>query len=252
LAQCASNGVVPGHAQELKHGMNELGADMNIINMAGGGDIDLAVQEGILEADAFIVFGSAKYGEDTGNAACTYYESKFAQSQRKKIILIRMIPFDEEFVFPQAKFMFGLNMLELPWMLGTSMPPDLPRLVVEAMAEGVTAATDAAASCEPEAAAAPGVDSALMAERARVREQEAQLQAQQAQAVAAQSEQKAALEAQAAQLKTQMEQQMAAQKATLEAQLKAQQDAASVALAQQMQRSRERVSGDSINKPSGV
>jgi hypothetical protein len=102
------DGVVPGHAQELKHGMNELGADMNIINMAGGGDIDLAVQEGILEADAFIVFGSAKYGEDTGNAACTYYESKFAQSQRKKIILIRMIPFDEEFVFPQAKFMFGL------------------------------------------------------------------------------------------------------------------------------------------------
>eukprot|EP01047_Picozoa_sp_COSAG01_P074174 COSAG01_NODE_12311_length_1762_cov_1.805773_1_plen_315_part_01 len=86
------DGVVPAHAQELKHGMNGLGADMNIINMTGGGDIDLAVQQGILEADAFIVFGSAKYGEDTGNAACTYFESKFAQSRGKKIILIRMIP----------------------------------------------------------------------------------------------------------------------------------------------------------------
>ena len=49
-----------------------------------------AVQDGILAADAFVVFGSAKYGEDTGNAACTYYESKFAQGQKKKIILIRM------------------------------------------------------------------------------------------------------------------------------------------------------------------
>eukprot|EP01049_Picozoa_sp_SAG25_P013585 SAG25_NODE_2148_length_1894_cov_1.398886_1_plen_493_part_01 len=127
------DGVVPAHAQELKQGMNDLDADMNIINMTGGGDIDLAVQQGILEADAFIVFGSAKYGEDTGNAACTYFESKFAQSRGKKIILIRMIPFDEEFEFPQAKFMFGLNMLELPWMLGTPMPPDLPRQVVEAI-----------------------------------------------------------------------------------------------------------------------
>ena len=73
----------------------------------GGGDIDRAVQEGILDADAFIVFGSAKYGERTDNAACTYYESKFAQSQQKKIVLIRMIPFGQEFEFPQGKFMFG-------------------------------------------------------------------------------------------------------------------------------------------------
>ena len=31
----------------------------------------------------------------TGNAACTYYESKFAQNRKKRIILIRMIPFGE-------------------------------------------------------------------------------------------------------------------------------------------------------------
>eukprot|EP01047_Picozoa_sp_COSAG01_P126116 COSAG01_NODE_55232_length_326_cov_1.594714_1_plen_108_part_11 len=55
-----------------------------------------------------------------------------------------MIPFDEEFVFPQAKFIFGLNMLELPWMLGTPMPPDLPRLVVEAMEAAITPHQDQA------------------------------------------------------------------------------------------------------------
>ena len=70
-------------------------------------DADAAVQKGIINAGTFLVFGSAKYGERTDNAACTYYESKFAQSQQKKIVLIRMIPFGQEFEFPQGKFMFG-------------------------------------------------------------------------------------------------------------------------------------------------
>ena len=32
-----------------------------------------------------------------------------------------MIPFDEKFEQPQARFMFGLNKLEIPWLLGTPM-----------------------------------------------------------------------------------------------------------------------------------
>ena len=101
--------------------------------MKGGGDIDKAVQEGILYADTFLVFGSAKYGEQTGNSACTYYESKFAQTQKKRIVLIRMLDFDEEFQYPQAKFMFGLNMLELPWLLNTPMPSGLVGQIADAM-----------------------------------------------------------------------------------------------------------------------
>ena len=101
--------------------------------MKGGGDIDAAVIAGIERCDTFIVFGSAKYGEDTGNPACTYYESKFAQSKGKRVILIRMIPFEDEFEQPQARFMFGLNKLELPWILGEPMPAELPGKIVEAM-----------------------------------------------------------------------------------------------------------------------
>ena len=41
----------------------------------------------IEHCDSFIVFGSEHYGEDTGNSASTYYESKFAEGQQKKIIL---------------------------------------------------------------------------------------------------------------------------------------------------------------------
>jgi hypothetical protein len=129
------DGVVNVAALELQSALAQRGRTLEIINMVGGGDIDQAVQAGILRCDTFLVFGSAKYGENTGNAACTYFESKFAQTQKKRIILIRMIPFDAEFQFDQGKFMFGLNKLELPWMLGTPLPPDLADKIVEAMAE---------------------------------------------------------------------------------------------------------------------
>ena len=126
--------VVPVEAGKLQ---TVLGKDhdvsLEIINMKGGGDIDQAVIDGIEHCSTFIVFGSKHYGQDTGNPACTYYESKFAQSLQKRIILIRMIPFDEKFEQPQARFMFGLNKLEIPWLLGTPMPADLPEKVAEAM-----------------------------------------------------------------------------------------------------------------------
>ena len=89
------DGVVPIAAETLREELANRGITLEVINMTGGGDIDEAVQAGILHCDAFIVFGSAKYGENTGNAACTYYESKFAQTQKKRIILVRMIPFGQ-------------------------------------------------------------------------------------------------------------------------------------------------------------
>ena len=43
----------------------------------------------IEHCDTFVVFGSAKYGENTGNSASTYFESKFAKHNNKRIILVR-------------------------------------------------------------------------------------------------------------------------------------------------------------------
>ena len=76
-------------ATELQGALAARGVELCIINMAGGGDIDRAVIDNIEACDTFLVFGSAKYGEDTGNSACTYYESKFALDRKKRIILIR-------------------------------------------------------------------------------------------------------------------------------------------------------------------
>ena len=47
-----------------------------------------------------------------------------------------MIPFDQDFEFPQARLLFGLNKLELPWMLGAPMPANLPAKIVEAIELG--------------------------------------------------------------------------------------------------------------------
>eukprot|EP01046_Picozoa_sp_COSAG06_P027016 COSAG06_NODE_2360_length_7005_cov_13.853026_12_plen_182_part_01 len=149
------DGVVPLEAEKLRALLEGRGVSLEIINMEAGGDIDAAVIGGIEHCETFIVFGTMKYGENTGNAACTYYESKFAQDRKKRIILIRMIPFDQDFEHPQARFMFGLNKLVIPWMLGTPMPADLVDKIVDAMELGPAPAPRPAPLGLPPAAAAP-------------------------------------------------------------------------------------------------
>ena len=98
--------AVPSAASELQAALAErFDVSLEIVNMKGGGDIDQAVIDGIEHCSTFIVFGSKHYGQDTGNPACTYYESKFAQSLKKQIILIRMIPFEEQYEQLQARVM---------------------------------------------------------------------------------------------------------------------------------------------------
>jgi hypothetical protein len=133
FASLRFDGVVPAEAEKLRVALAPLGASLEIINMKGGGDIDAAVIAGIEHCDTFVVFGSAKYGEDTGNSACTYYEYKHAVDRKKRIILLRMIPFDEDFEELQARVIFGANKLELPWMLGEPMPLEHPDKIAEAM-----------------------------------------------------------------------------------------------------------------------
>ena len=81
--------------------------------MAAGGDIDTEVFSKIERCDTFLVFGSAKYGEDTGNQACTFYEYKHAFAKKKRIILLRIIPFDQEFENLQARVIFNANRLHV-------------------------------------------------------------------------------------------------------------------------------------------
>jgi hypothetical protein len=133
FVSCRFDGVVPEHVTELQEAMEPRDVTMKMVNMTAGGDIDTEVFEWIEHCNFFIIFGSAEYGQDTGNSACTYNEAKFAQGKGKCVILIRMIPFDEQFKHLQARVMFGLNKLEVPWMLGTPMPAELPEMLMQAM-----------------------------------------------------------------------------------------------------------------------
>ena len=54
-------------------------------------------------------------------------------SNGKRIILIRMIPFDQKFDELLGRQIFGLNKLELTWLVGTPMPADLPDEIVKAI-----------------------------------------------------------------------------------------------------------------------
>ena len=63
FASLRFDGVVPLEAEKLATALEPWGISLQIINMKGGGDIDAAVQQGILSCDSFIIFGTAKYGE---------------------------------------------------------------------------------------------------------------------------------------------------------------------------------------------
>ena len=146
----AEHGVVP-MAEALRAALAERGVTAQIVNMTAGGDIDSEVFSGIESCGTFLVFGSAKYGEDTGNTACTYYEYKHAMDRKKRIILLRMIAFDADFDELQARVIFGANRLVVPWMTGTAMPADLPDTIIDAMTQTQAASTSNVAAPLPTA-----------------------------------------------------------------------------------------------------
>ena len=127
------DGVIPSMANTLKDALEAVGLTLKIIDMEAGGDIDKEVFRWIEACDTFLVFGSTNYGEDTGNQACTYYEYKHAFAMKKKIILIRMIPWDEQFQEQQARVIFNDNRLALEWQVGADLPSDLPDKIKQAV-----------------------------------------------------------------------------------------------------------------------
>ena len=80
-----------------------------------------------------MVFGTSNYGEKTPNPACTYFESEYARNAGKKMILLRMIPWEQPFDHLQARVMFGMNSLVLSWMEEMPMPEDLVDNIVAAL-----------------------------------------------------------------------------------------------------------------------
>eukprot|EP01045_Picozoa_sp_COSAG04_P007070 COSAG04_NODE_360_length_15920_cov_50.432815_13_plen_1375_part_00 len=133
FASLRFDGIVPEEAKKLQAALAKKHVSLEMVDMTGGEDVDEVVIDRIEHCSTFIVFGTKHYGQDTGNPASTYNESKFAQSLKKRIILIRMIDVGEQFDQPQARFMFGLNKLEYRWLLGTPMPATLPGNVFAAM-----------------------------------------------------------------------------------------------------------------------
>ena len=120
-----ANGQPLPEAIELRDALKERGVHLKIVELTAGADINQEVFESIEHAEAFMVFGTSSYGEKTPNPACTYFESEYARNAGKKMILLRMIPWDQPFDHLQARVMFGMNSLVLSWMEEMPMPEDL-------------------------------------------------------------------------------------------------------------------------------
>ena len=124
-------------AEALQAALASKGVEAKIINMKADGNIKREVFTQIEACGTFVAFGSKLYGEDTGNSASTYAESSYVEgltgANKKKIIRIRMIPFDEGFEHLQGRTFFGMNDMTEAWMVGERMPADLPDKIVAGM-----------------------------------------------------------------------------------------------------------------------
>ena len=81
------------------------------------------------------MFGTSDYGEKTANPACTYFESEYARNLSKKLILLRMIPWEDQYEHTQGRVLFGMNHLALTWIQGAPMPITLVDAIVAAAKE---------------------------------------------------------------------------------------------------------------------
>jgi hypothetical protein len=123
-------------AIQLREALKQQSVHLQIVELTAGADINQEVFESIEQAEAFLVFGTSNYGEKTSNPACTYFESEYARNLGKKIILLRMIPWEGDgsvFQHTQARVMFGMNSLTLSWMQEEPMPESLPDDIIAAL-----------------------------------------------------------------------------------------------------------------------
>ena len=175
---------VPPEARMLFAALQAAGLYLKIVDMRAGQDIDKEVYGWIEHCCAFLAFGTKNYGEDTGNSACTYKEVKYAQAKKKNIILLRMIPWEQEFEELQARVLFNQNMLTLEWQQGQAMPPSLVGEILKAMGLPTTGAPGSPAAVAHETAVARSAVEAANVSRAQAEAARAQAQAQLAQAQA--------------------------------------------------------------------
>ena len=122
----------------MRAALQKIGIMLKIVEVKPGGDIDQEVFTWLDFAETIMVFGCSRYGQDTGNPACTYNELKFAKATGKRIILLRLIPNGEPFLFPLAQDIFSAkdddDWLEaLEWIWPDPMPERLPYDIADAL-----------------------------------------------------------------------------------------------------------------------
>jgi len=128
-------------ADILRARLLERNYDLQIIEPMLGEDINANVFPAIARCDAFLVFGTSDYGQDTGNPASTWHEYVTAKNLQRKIIPLRMIGEEEEFEHELARQIFNPNatlpgrpnIMAATWIEGDPIPDTLVDEIVRSM-----------------------------------------------------------------------------------------------------------------------
>jgi hypothetical protein len=139
-----------GEAEALQRRLAAHGVQLHVIDVRAGCSITSRVFEVMERCDAFLAFGTADYGERTGNPAATDCEVAYWQgcvaaggvcgggggsrrAQQRPLIPLRMISFDGTFDHLTARLVFCTNALSLQWLLGEPCPASLVQDILKAL-----------------------------------------------------------------------------------------------------------------------
>eukprot|EP00616_Rhizochromulina_sp_CCMP1243_P008944 CAMPEP_0118998640 /NCGR_PEP_ID=MMETSP1173-20130426/63176_1 /TAXON_ID=1034831 /ORGANISM="Rhizochromulina marina cf, Strain CCMP1243" /LENGTH=744 /DNA_ID=CAMNT_0006950139 /DNA_START=10 /DNA_END=2244 /DNA_ORIENTATION=- len=121
-------------ALALQARLRPQGYQLRIISLNPGESIPSHVYETIDRCHAFIAFGCARYGEDTGNSSATHCEVIYWEDNCKDrpLIPVRMIGWDEQHRFPTGRRLFG-SRIQLFWLKGTPLTDEFVQEVIKAI-----------------------------------------------------------------------------------------------------------------------
>jgi len=116
-------------AFQLKEALAKKGIDLFVVRVTAGDSIhDTVFDTAMDNSVAFVAFGSATYGQDTGNGASSHYEvlrwnEKYA-AVWGPIIPLRLIPWEEKFLHTTGEQVFSNDALSLSWDQGAEKVAD--------------------------------------------------------------------------------------------------------------------------------
>jgi len=109
-------------ALALKAALDARGYSVFMSEVSPGGVLQKSIAYALSKCRLAVVLATKTYGRQTNGLFCTWAEMNFIVGKRKPFYLVRMIPFDDEWVEPVTEMAFPKSIMMQLWLPDTPMP----------------------------------------------------------------------------------------------------------------------------------